>query len=170
MHWRHPQSSVNQYLQLIPSNCTQPTCAHFMDSLVDQHSINCLINIWSRVNYGNFQSMHTGWSTYTQPTFECPLRCQLRVLVENINKHSTVDVTVVHMNQFLLGYYFLYYCISRKAASVLAKYPIRITSGDEARRLVRCKSVLCLFSELQFWTFLIESVAKVHTPQLFTGM
>ena len=95
--------------------------------------------------------MHTGWSTYTQPTFECPLRRQLKVLVEDINKHSTVGATVVHMTQFLLGYYyFLYYCISRKAASVLAKYPIRITSGDEARRLVRCKSVLCLFSELEF--------------------
>ena len=95
--------------------------------------------------------MHTGWSTYTQPTFECPLRRQLRVLAEDINKHSTVGATVVHMTQFLLGYYyFLYYSISRKAASVLAKYPIRITSGDEARRLVRCKSVLCLFSELQF--------------------
>jgi len=84
-------------------------------SILDRHSINTLVGTrltlhrplgWQSTN---FRSIHTSWSTLDRLLIECQpsinsdidqtvywSRCRLRVLMESIDQHSTVDAFSTH--------------------------------------------------------------------------
>lgn len=55
---------------------------------------------------------------------------------------------------FIYYYFFYYYVyVLRKVVFVLVKYFIRIKSGDEVRKLVSCRFVLCILNLLINYNF-----------------